>query len=108
MFDVYIGDVNLTLVILIASILLILPCQLLLCFKVKRLFTRLIPSVLFAAGIVIFTVLAYSVMDWSALFYIICAVYSGLLLFMCAVGWAVYGIWRSIKKQHRKHKISNN
>ena len=97
MFDVYIGDVNLTLILIIFSILLILPCQLLLCFKAKKVLVRLIPSFIFIFSSALFIILSRTAMDWSALFYIICAVYSGILLLMCVVGWIIFGIIKAVK-----------
>ena len=108
MFDVYIGGINLTLLIIVFSILLIFPCQLLLCFKVKSLFPKLIPSVVFAFCIALFCVLAYTAMDWSGLFYIVCAVYSGMLLLMCIIGWAVFGIMEFIKDHKTKYPNTND
>ena len=47
MFDIWIGDVELTRCALIFSLVVLLPLQLLLCFKVKQKGIRLIPVTLF-------------------------------------------------------------
>lgn len=49
MFDVWIGDVELTTLFLALCLSLILPGQLLLCLRVRSLALRLLPLCLFAA-----------------------------------------------------------
>ena len=43
MFDIYWGDIELTTLVLIVSVVLILPAQTLLCFRAKSLSLRLLP-----------------------------------------------------------------
>ena len=46
MFDVWMNDIELTTAVLIFSIFILLPVQLLLCFKVKSSILRLLPVIL--------------------------------------------------------------
>ena len=47
MFDIWIGDIELTTLVLIVSVIVILPLQVLLCFKARSLFVRLVPVIFF-------------------------------------------------------------
>jgi len=37
--------------------------------------------------------------DWSALFYLIFAVYLGIMLFVCGIGWGIWAITVFVKKR---------
>lgn len=50
MFDVWYGDLNIGTALVAGAIVLILPLQLLLCFKVRRLWVRLLPVGIFCSG----------------------------------------------------------
>ena len=100
MFDVWVGDVNLTWLVLAGSMVLVFPFQLLLCFRVKSRLLRLAP--LFFSLLLTGCALALSV--WKANFgggyanfegvgYLILFLYGAYLLFWCAAGW---GIWKLI------------
>lgn len=49
MFDVWMGDIELTTAVLIFSVVVLLPIQLLLCFRVKSKAIRLLPVVLLSS-----------------------------------------------------------
>jgi len=52
MFDLLARDTEIVLLIAAAAVLIILPPQLALCFKAKRLFIKLIPTVLLSVATV--------------------------------------------------------
>jgi len=52
MFDLLARDTEIVLLIAAAAVLIILPPQLALCFKAKRLFIKLIPTVLLSVAAV--------------------------------------------------------
>ena len=58
MFDVWMGDIELTTAVLIFSIIVLLPFQLLLCFKVKSKSIRLLPIILLSIPTLIFIVMS--------------------------------------------------
>ncbi len=94
--------------VLIVSLLL-LSIQLLLCFKAKRLWIRLIPFGLFA-GTAAILVFASLIADYYALVLFVYAIYSGFLAFVCACGWAIWWIVESlcayIRKSSKKQIIT--
>ena len=91
--------------VLIVSLLL-LSIQLLLCFKAKKLWIRLIPFGLFA-GTAAILLLAAFFRVYNGLVLFAYATYSGFLAFVCACGWAIWWVvdWlvayvrKSTKKQ---------
>ena len=63
MFDVWHGDINFTTLILIVSVMIVLPVQLLLCFTVRNRAIRLLPVIMLSAFIGIFVIMAVSIHD---------------------------------------------
>ena len=95
MFDVYIGEIELTEVIIFLSVLIILPLQLFLCFKAKKLWLKLFPIFTFVTLIICFLCLAnLNSIGWDGIGYFILAIFAGILLGACIVGWV---IWIAIK-----------
>ena len=80
MFDIWWGEVNLTVLVLVASVLFLLPIQLLLCFKVKSLFARLFPVGLLAVAGGWFLLLFYAIPGWDGLGYIILTIYATFMV----------------------------
>ncbi len=98
MFDLWLGDIELTTLSLIFSVLL-LPLQLLLCFKCKHKLLRLLPVMLLVLPTVCFLILSATVKGWESLGYLLLAVLTGLMLLVCGLGWGIYGIARWIKRK---------
>jgi len=99
MFDVWMGDIELTTAVLIFSIVALLPIQLLLCFKVKSRAIRLLPVILLSIPTIIFTVMSVAITGWDGLGYIFLAIFTGFMLLMCGVGWGIWAISKLIKKK---------
>ena len=99
MFDVWMGDIELTTAVLIFSIVLLLPIQHLLCFKVKSIAIRLLPVILLSIPTIIFTVMSVAITGWDGLGYIFLAIFTGFMLLMCGVGWGIWAISKLIKKK---------
>ena len=78
MFDVWMGNVELTTVTLFLSATVLLPLQLLLCFKVKSKLVRLVPVCLLVLPT---------------------ALFAGFMLLICGVGWGIWGMIRLIKRK---------
>lgn len=93
------GDIELTTAALTGSVLLLLPIQLLLCFKVKRLGLRLLPPLLFLLLTLIFIGKAAGASDWEGLGYGFLAALSGLMTLVCGAAW---GIWRIVRRMQKK------
>lgn len=69
MFDIWLGDVELTTLTMILSVGILLPVQLLLCFRAGRLPVRLLPVCLLSALTAGFLLLRLSATGWDGLFY---------------------------------------
>ena len=99
MFDIYWGDIELTTLTIIVSIVLLLPLQLLLCFKVKNRIIRLLPVMVLALLTAVFVVLSLVFSGWDGLGYILLAIFSGFMLFMYGIGWGIWVIKRLCTKK---------
>lgn len=99
MFDVWIGDIELTTVVLIFSITILLPVQLLLCFKVKSKAIRLLPVILLSIPTLIFIGMAIAIPGWDGLGYVFLAIFTGFMMFMCGIGWGIWAIAKLIRKK---------
>lgn len=79
--------------------IVILLVQLLLCFKVKNKFIRLIPIYLFSTLTAVFTVLAFVFDHWDRLGFFVLAACAAFFLLVCGVAWAIY---RFVKRRREK------
>lgn len=98
--DVWWGGINLTILLPVLFAPLLLSLQLLLCFKVESLFVRLLPVGLLAAAGGWFCILAVTIPGWDSLGYTILAIAAAFMLFVCGLGWGVWGLWRWRRKRY--------
>ena len=99
MFDVWIGDMNIAPFLWIFTLVVVLPIQLALCFKVKSKILRLLPVVVLSILAVAAAIAAATSIDWDALLYLICAVYLGIMLFICGIAWGIWALVVFIRKK---------
>ena len=104
MFDVWLGGIELTTFVIIFSALVLLPIQLLLCFKVRSRLIRLVPVMLLSVLVVIFAVLSYVVIGWDAIGYLFLAIFAGMMLAACGIGWGIRAIATLMKRQQSKSR----
>ena len=97
--DMWIRDVEITSLIAISSVLVVLPIQLLLCFKVKPVFLRLLPTILLTATTVFLFAMMTTSRDWDAIGYAVLGALSGVMLIFSGIGWGIWVIVRCIKKK---------
>ena len=83
-----------TIVVLVCAIATLI-LQLLLCFKAKKIFIKLLPIALLIVSTFVFYICSVSINGWDGLGYLFFALLSFGLIFVCGIGWA---IWASIKK----------
>ena len=95
----WIRDIEVTTLIAITSVLVVLPIQLLLCFKVKPVFLRLLPSILLTGTTILLFAMMAASRDWDAIGYAVLGVFSGVLLIFSGIGWGIWAIVRCIKKK---------
>lgn len=101
MFGIWFGDIELTTLTIIISIVILLPVQLLLCFKVKNLAVRLTPIIILSCPMAVFIALWLSTPGWDGLFYAFFAIFVGFMIFMCGIGWIIWAA-HSLKKKRSK------
>ena len=92
MFDAHIGSINLTWLVIIVAVIVVLPVQIFLCFKVKSLILRLLPIILFITLILISVVMYFISTGWDGLIYILFGIYGVGLVLVSSVGWVIWKI----------------
>ena len=97
-------DIDITTVIIVASVLNVFPIQLLLCFKVKTLFLRLTPSLVLVTAFASFFILMKVATDWSAIGYAILFVFAGVMLALDGFAWGLWALITLIKKKRIKRQ----
>lgn len=101
MFDVWMGDINLTVTVIAVCAVIVLPLQLFLCFKVKNQLLRLLPVLLLLIAGVVMMALASSAEGWDGLGYLILALYCAFMLLACGIAWIVWTFVHYIKRKVR-------
>ena len=96
MFDV------ITTSILILCIVVIFPCQLLLCFKIRSLMIRLLPPISLFLLTVFFAVRMFTSVGWDGLGYMFLALVTAILFCVCGMAWATFGVVRYMKNKRNK------
>ena len=103
MFDVTVGESQMSLgvFIFIFSAVVLLPFQLFLCFKVKKLILRLLPVTALFVLASAFIISSFTASGWDAIGYILLALFTGFMIIACGIGWGIWAIYRVIKKSSR-------
>lgn len=102
MFDIWMEDIDLTLLIMIFSMVIILPLQLLLCFKAKSRIIRFIPIIALFILAVIEIIKYATATAWDGLFFVVVVMYEAFMLFMCGIGWGIWAFVNAVKKADSK------
>lgn len=102
MFDIWWGDINLGIWVPVLSGFILLPLQVLLCLRVKSWFLRLFPVGFLGVSGGWFFFLYLYVPGWDSLGYGIFAIGAAIMLFMCALGWGIWGLSLWHRKRHEK------
>ena len=99
MFDIWLGDIELTRLVLIFSFVFLLPLQLFLCFKVKSKRIRLVPAAVLLLLTMVLMMLFASVGGWAGLIYLFLAIFGGFMLLICGAGWGIWAVFWLIQKK---------
>lgn len=91
-------EIDTTVFVFIVSVLVLL-IQLLLCFKVKSLLIRLIPTILFLSAAVIFAIMIAFSSGWDSIGWLFISLCCAFVALFCAIGWGIFGIVKIIKKK---------
>ena len=87
-------EIDLPTIVVLISVISTLILQLLLCFKVKKIFIKLLPIVLLIVSTVVFSICSASINGWDGLGYLFFALLSFGLILVCGLGWSVWAIIR--------------
>ncbi len=102
MIDLYFFKIDVPTFILIVSAIVFLTAQLLLCFKVRCVWLRLIPAILSFVPTLVFFILMVTMQGWDAIGYMILMLMSATVLGVCALGWGIWVIALLIQRRKRK------
>ena len=81
-------------IVVFISVIAALILQLLLCFKAKKIFIKLLPIALLIVSTIVFCVCSATINDWDGLGYLFFALLSFGLIIVCGVAWGVWAIAR--------------
>ena len=87
-------EIDFPAVVVFVSVIATLILQLMVCFKVKKIFLKLLPMALLVVSTIVFSICSASVNGWDGLGYLFFALLSFGLLFVCGIGWGVWAIFR--------------
>lgn len=99
MYDFWIGNVNLAPILIFFTVAVILPGQLILCWKVKSVAIRLLPAVILLILTVFAVIAAVACTGWEIVFFVVSAIYLTLMLLACGIAWGVWTVWRFVSRK---------
>ena len=102
MSDLLIGDFWMFICAVACAIFIVLPLQLTLCFRTRKLFVKSLPAVLAAGAAIAFYVLARIARTWIAFIYLIVAFYSAVFLISCGIAWGIWVVYTLRTKGNRR------
>ena len=102
MYDFWIGDINIAPFLLIFTFVVVLPLQAILCLKVKSKITRLLPVIILSVLTIAAVVVATIGTGWNVIFYIVSAIYFGIMLAVCGVVWGVLAIVKCLRQSPKR------
>lgn len=84
----------------IAVIVLIAILQLCLCFKVKNLIVRLLPTVFLFVMTLFFGIMLSFTDGWDTIAFLLFMLATGVMLAVCGICWFIWGLARLIRKNN--------
>ena len=82
-------------IVVFASAIATLIVQLLLCFKAKNIFAKLLPLALLIVSTVVFSICSAAANGWDGLGYLFFALLSFGLIVVCGIAWGIWAIVRN-------------
>ena len=87
-------EIDFPTIVIFASAITTLILQLLLCFKAKKIFIKLLPIALLIVSTIVFYVCSATINGWDKFGYLFFALLSFGLIIVCGVAWGVWAIAR--------------
>ena len=79
-------------IVVFVSVIATLILQLLLCFKAKKIFIKLLPITVLIVSTIVFSICSATINGWDGLGYLLFALLSFGLILVCGIGWAIWAI----------------
>ncbi len=98
MFDQPILQIDMPAVTAFASTIIALLLQLWLCFKVKKIWIKILPVALLSVSTIGFYICCQAVGGWDGMVYFYFSFLSFILIFVCGIGW---GVWAIVRNKNR-------
>lgn len=89
-------EIDFPTVVVFISAIATLILQFLLCFKVKKIFMKLLPIALLIVSTIVFSICSASINGWDGLGYLFFALLSFGLILLCGIVWGIWAIFRKI------------
>ena len=99
MFNVWVGDVEITRYIFAFLVVALLPIQIFLCFKTTGRVIRILPVIILSMLTFRYYFMGIISSGWDTLGYMLIAFFTGSVLFLCGISWGVWAIIKYIKKK---------
>ena len=80
-------------------VVVVLPVQLILCFKSKSMGPRFVPIMIFAILAMLSIIMNQTTTGWVGLAHIFFAIYALFMIFMCGIGWGIWAVASYMKKK---------
>lgn len=87
-------EIDFSTIVVFVSVIATLILQLLVCFKTKKIFIKLLPIALLIVSTIVFSICSASINGWDGLGYLFFALLSFGLILVCGLGWSVWAITR--------------
>ena len=92
------NGIDITIVFILLALLVVIPIQVLLCFKVRKLWLRLIPIIVSVVLTIACIMMHFISTGWDALGWLFFAIYGVSSIVICAIVWLT---WFFIKRFRR-------
>ena len=102
--DLKILEIDSDVFLLIISTIVLIG-QLLLCFKIKNKFIKLIPVISFLILTIIFSIFIFVLDGWDSVGCLLLAMGFLFLLFVCGIGWIIWRCNMKLEKEKIKMRI---
>lgn len=87
-------EIDFPTIVVFVSVIATLILQLLLCFKAKKIFIKLIPIALLIVSTIVFYICSATINGWDGLGYLFFSLLSFGLILVCGLSWGVWAITR--------------
>ena len=99
--NTYSFELDYTMLVVFIAVIVTLLLQVLLCFKSKKMWVKILPAMLLVLSTIVFFICSARIGGWDAFGYLFFAFLSIGLIFVCGIGWAISVIVKKKNKSER-------